>query len=84
MVHRPRSLRGEELSWHGAEVAWGTRADATRHARPRGRAARGPREAQVARTRGRRPRGQVHVDAREGRHMAGGLAGEVMENYFET
>ena len=30
----------------------------------------GPREAQVALMRGRRPRGQVHADAREGRHMA--------------
>ena len=57
-------------------MARGTRADATRHARPRGRAARGPREAQVARTRGRRPRGRVHADAREGRHVAGGLVGE--------
>ena len=27
-----------------------------------------PREAQGARRRGRRPRGRVHVDAREGRH----------------
>ena len=32
-------------------------ANVTRHLRPRGRAAHGPREAQVARTRGRRPRG---------------------------
>ena len=30
----------------------------------------GPREAQVALMRGRRPRGQVHADAREGRHVA--------------
>ena len=51
-------------------MAHGIRADAT----PRGRAARGPREAQVARARGRRPQGQVHADAREGRHVAGGLA----------
>ena len=51
-----------------------TRADATRHARPRGRAACGPREAQVARTRGRRPHGQVHADARKGRHVAARLA----------
>ena len=44
--------------------------------RPRGKAAHGPREAQVEQTRGTRPRGstRVHVDAREGRHMAGGLA----------
>ena len=49
--------------------------------RPRGWAAGGPREAQVAhraRTRDRRPHGytRVHADAREGRHMAGGSAGE--------
>ena len=31
----------------------------------------GPREAQVALTRGRRPRGRAHMDAREGRHVAG-------------
>ena len=30
----------------------------------------GPREAQVALTRGRRPRGRAHADAREGRHVA--------------
>ena len=53
-------------------MASGTRADATWHARPRGRAARGPREAQVARTRARRPGGRVHADAREGCHVAGG------------
>ena len=47
-----------------------TFADATRHARPRDRAARDPREAQVARTRGRRPRKWVHTDACEGRHVA--------------
>ena len=55
-------------------MARGTRPDATRHTRPRGRAARGPREAQVVRTRGRRPHvsTRVHVDARVGRHVAGG------------
>ena len=47
--------------------------------RPRGRAAGGPREEQVAhraRTRGSRPSGstRVHADARVGCHMAGGLA----------
>ena len=57
-------------------MARGTCADATWHARPRDRAARGPREAQVARTRGRRPHRRVNADAREGRHVAGGLAGE--------
>ena len=37
----------------------------------------GPREAQVALTRGRRPRRRAHADAREGRHVAGnGLAVE--------
>ena len=35
----------------------------------------GPCEAQVALTRGTRPRGRAHADAREGRHVAGGLAG---------
>ena len=35
----------------------------------------GPREAQVALTRGRRPRERAHADAREGRHVAGRLAG---------
>ena len=49
--------------------------------RPRGRAAGGPREAQVAhkaRTRGRRPHGstRVHADACEGRHVARGSASE--------
>ena len=58
-----------------------TCADATRHARPHGRAVRGPPKAQVAG--GRRPRQPCmahvagsHADAREGRHVAGGLAGE--------
>ena len=35
----------------------------------------GPREAQVALTRGRRPRRRAHADTREGRHVAGRLAG---------
>ena len=34
---------------HITDVARGTRADATRYARPRGRASRGPRGTQVAR-----------------------------------
>ena len=38
--------------------------------RPHGRATAGPREAQVALTRGRRPRRRVHADALEGRHVA--------------
>ena len=37
-------------------------------------AAGGPRGAQVALTRGRRPRGRFHVGARVGRHVAGGFA----------
>ena len=67
-----RARPGGKLTWragppHGCDAAL----------RPRGRAAGGPREAQVAhrvRTRGRRPRvsTQVHADAREGRHVAGG------------
>ena len=48
-----------ELTWragphHGCDVAL----------RPRGRAAHGPREAQVARTRGRRPRGSMWMPVR--------------------
>ena len=39
--------------------------------RPRDRATAGPREAQVALTRGRRPHEWVHVGARVGRHVAG-------------
>ena len=66
--------QGGALMWHagpprGCDAAL----------RPRGRAVGGPREAQVAdraRIRGRRPRvsTQVDVDAREGRHVACGLA----------
>ena len=37
----------------------------------RGRATAGPREAQLALTRGRRPRGRVHVGIRVGHHVAG-------------
>ena len=49
--------------------------------RPCGRAAGGPREAQVAhraQTHGRRPHRstRVHADAREGRHVVGGSASE--------
>ena len=37
------------LTWHAStDVVRGTRADATRHARPRGRATRDPRRAQMA------------------------------------
>ena len=65
-----RAGPGNELTWHarparGCDVAL----------RPRGRAMTGPREAQVALTRGRRPSRRVHIDACEGRHVACG--GEV-------
>ena len=61
-----RASPGGELTWcagpaSGCDVAL----------RPRGRATAGPHEAQVALTRGRRPRGRVHVGARVGRHVAG-------------
>ena len=54
-----RSWRGAELTWcvgpaHGCDAAL----------RPHGRAARGPREAQVAQTRGRRPRGSTETPVR--------------------
>ena len=42
--------------------------------RPCGRATAGPRKAQAALTCGKRPRRRVHADAREGRHVACGLA----------
>ena len=54
-------------------MARGTRADATRHARPHGRAARAFCEAQVAHRawiRGGATR--VHADARVGRHVVRG------------
>ena len=59
-----------ELTWgagpaHGCDVAL----------RPRGRPTAGPREAQVALTRGRRPRRRVHAGACEGRHVACGGGG---------
>ena len=65
-------------SWRGVELTWraGSARGCDATLRPCGRAARGPREAQVAHTHGRRPHGQVHADAREGRHVAGGLASE--------
>ena len=67
-----RAGLGGELTWHtgpprGCDAAL----------RPRGKAAGGPREAQVAHkawTRGTRPRvsTQVNADARVGRHVVGG------------
>ena len=66
------------MAW-GANVACGTRADATRNARPRGRAARGPhwvpRWPELTQTRGKghaSPCGRLRR-----RHVASGrLAGE--------
>ena len=60
-----RAGPGGELMWHV-----GPTRECYVALRPRGRATTGPREAQVAQTRGRRPRGWVHADAREGRHVA--------------
>ena len=67
-----RAGPGSELTWRAGPPSG---CDAA--LRPRGRAAGGPREAQVAhrvRTRGRRPRvsTRVHADARVGRPVAGG------------
>ena len=65
------------LMWRVAEVARRTRTDATRHARPRGRAVQA-----CVRRRWRTGRGHVagghtvHADACEGRHVAGGSASE--------
>ena len=64
-----------------ADVAHRTRTDATRHARPRGKAYE-LHAAQRWRTGGaggadtRHEATRVHADAREGRHMARGLACE--------
>ena len=60
-----RAGPSSELTWHagperGCDVAL----------TPRGRATAGPREAHVALTRGRRPRGRVHEDTHVGRHVA--------------
>ena len=59
------------LTWHAGPLRG---CDAA--LRPRGRAAGGPRESQVAhraQTRGKRPRvsTRVHADARVGHHVAG-------------
>ena len=54
-----------EMTWHAGPVRGSDVA-----LRPCGRATADPREAQVALTRGRRPRGRVHADTREGRHVA--------------
>ena len=58
---------GPTASWH---VERGTIHGYDVALRPHGRAMAGPRESQVALTRGRRPWGWVHADAREGRHVA--------------
>ena len=68
------------LTWRGAaKLTWraGPPRGCDAALRPHGRAAGGPREAQVAhraRTRGRRPRvsTRVHVGTHVGRHVAGG------------
>ena len=59
------------LTWRVglADVIHGTCADATRHARPRGRAARA-REAQGVDT--WQDATRVHADTRVGRHVTGG------------
>ena len=65
------------LTWRVADVARGTRTDATRQARPRGRAARARLRRKWRTGHGHVARGHmVHADAREGRHVAGGLASE--------
>ena len=56
--------------WHGARDHLEVRRDTEAMWQSPG----GPREAQVALTRGRRPHGRVHVGARVGRHVAGRLA----------
>ena len=62
-----------EVTWRVriADVARGTTAWVPRGTEATWQSPDGPREVQVALTRGRRPRGQVHTDAREGRHVAG-------------
>ena len=67
------------LTWQagaaGADVARGTTSKVRRGIEATWQSSGGPRKAQVALTHGRRPRGQAHADAREGRHMADGRAG---------
>ena len=55
----------------GADVARGTTSKVQRGTEATWQSPGGPREAL---TRGTKPRGWVHADAREGRHMAGWLA----------
>ena len=55
----------QTLTWR-AELMWraGPRHECDVALRPHGRAAHGPREAQVARTRGKRPRGSTRTPVR--------------------
>ena len=64
------------VTWRAsADVARGTTSKVRRGTEATWQSPSGPREAQLALTRGRRPRGRAHADAREGRHMAyGGFA----------
>ena len=63
------------LTWHagaaGTDVARGTTLKVRCGTEATWQSPGGPREAQVALTRGRRPRRRAHADAREGRHVAG-------------
>ena len=65
------------LTWRVADVARGTRADATRHARTRGRAVRARVRCKWRTGHGHVAGGHtVHADAWDGRHVAGGSASE--------
>ena len=70
----------------GGELAWraGPMSGCDVALRPRGRATAGPREAQVALTRGRRPRRQVHAGARVGRRVAGEVGSRRAHEYSGT
>ena len=67
------------LTWRagteGADVARWTTSKVQRGPEAMWQSSGGPREVQVALTRGKRPRGRAHVEAREGRHVADGRAG---------
>ena len=59
----------------GADVARRTTSKVRRGTEATWQSSGGPRKAQVALTRGKRPRGRAHADAREGRHVADRQAG---------
>ena len=63
------------LTWRagaaGADLARGTTSKVRRGTKATWQSPGAPREAQVALTRGRRPRRRAHADAREGHHVAG-------------